>query len=86
VTLDTSYWGTHTRLVLRLQELGYRFKLHDRLPPFKLYLDLYKKGKQFPKLRKQIMQILDDLDLLVALRREGLEPERLSPTRYKPGA
>jgi hypothetical protein len=84
--IDTSYWGTHTRLVLHLQELGYRYKLHDRLPPFRLYVDLVRKGRMHPKLRPKILPILDDLELLVALRREGLEPERLSPIRYKPGS
>ena len=82
---DLSYWGTHTRLILRLQELGYRYRLHDRLPIFKLYVDLVRKGKANPKLRSAITMVLHDLDYLRALRAEGMEPELEAKDRYKKG-
>lgn len=84
--LDTSYWGTHTRIIIRLQELGYRYRLYDRLPIFKLWLELLRKGRKHPKLQPHIQRILNDLDLLRALRAEGLEPELLDKNRYKPGS
>lgn len=81
---DPSYWGTHTRLVLKLQELGYRYRLYDRLPIFQLWVELVKKGKKNPKLRPVISPILEDLDYLKALRVEGLEPE-VNGNRYVSG-
>jgi hypothetical protein len=84
--MSDPYWDTHVRSVIRLQELGYKYKLQDRLPIFKLWRELYKMGRQSPKLRPAIGRIMEDLDYLKALRCEGLEPELKSPTRYKDGA
>lgn len=83
--MSDPYWDTHVRIVIRLQELGYKYKLKDRLPIFKLWRELYKTAKASPKLRPTIGKILADLDYLKALRVEGLEPERAAPMRYKDG-
>lgn len=79
------YWDIHVRTILRLQELGFKFKLHDRLPIFRLWLLLIKMGRRNPKLQRQIQACLEDLDLLKALRCEGLEPELENKNRYKNG-
>lgn len=78
-----TYWDVQARTVLNLQELGYRYRLNDRLPIFKLWLRLHKQGFKNPKLRPAISKVLNDLDLLKELRIQGLEPPLVSPVRYR---
>jgi hypothetical protein len=69
-----TYWDIQTKLILELNELGFPFKLRDRLDIFALYLKLEKIAKKKPKLQPKILELLDLLEWQVELRKAGLEP------------
>lgn len=77
-----NYWEVQQRTVLNLQELGFKYRLNDRIPIFQLWLRLIKMGKKSPKLRPTISRVLDDLDLMKELRLQGLEPPLKAKDRY----
>ncbi|TXH41962.1 MAG: hypothetical protein E6Q97_36545 [Desulfurellales bacterium] len=78
-----TYWDIQTRLIVELNELGFMYRLRDRLPPFKLYVRLQKLAKDKPELGEKVLNLLDMLEWIVELRRAGLEPPLESPLRYK---
>lgn len=80
--MTDDYWQVHVRTVLKLQELGFSYRLKDRLPLFRLWRQLLKLGRKNPKLRPAINRALQDLDLLKHMRVEGLEPKLESKDRY----
>lgn len=77
-----TYWDIQTKLILELNELGFPFKLRDRLDIFALYLKLEKIAKKKPKLQPKILELLDLLEWQVELRKAGLEP-RLDESRKR---
>ncbi len=78
-----TYWDIQTKLVLELDELGFKYKLRDRIPVFKVYLKLQQMAKRNPKLEEKIVELLDLLEYQLALRQAGLEPELGTNGRYK---
>ena len=80
-----TYWDIQTKLILELGDLGYTFKLRDRIPIFKVYMQLMKLAKKKPNLEEQITNVLDLLEYQLALRQAGLEPPLLTKDRYKSG-
>lgn len=78
-----TYWDIQTKLVLELDELGFKYKLRDRIPIFKVYLKLQTIAKRKPNLTEKITELLDLLEYQLALRQAGLEPELGTNGRYK---
>jgi hypothetical protein len=70
-----TYWDIQSRLILELNELGFPYKLRDRLPIFRLYLKLQKHAKRKPKLQNKVLELLDLLEFQLELRRAGVEPK-----------
>lgn len=69
-----TYWDIQSKLILELNELGFPFKLRDRLNIFALYTRLTKMARKNPRLEDKVVELHDLLEWLVELRKAGLEP------------
>lgn len=78
-----SYWQHQTATVVQLQELGFKFKLKDRIPIFKVWERLRRMEAREPDLSKSIDVARHHLDILLEYRKNGMEPKLKTPTTYE---
>lgn len=69
-----NYWDIQTQLVVELKEFGYTFALMERIPIFRVHLELDKLKTRHPELEEKVQRLQDGLGYLLLFRLNGLEP------------
>lgn len=71
-----TFWDVQTETIVSLTKLGFKYKQSDRLPIFKIWLDLEKRPQD-----QLVLEAKNNLEKLLKLRKWNIEPKH-SKGRY----